>query len=279
MKVVVQRSKKSSVSVSEKIVNEIDNGMVLLVSFTQGDTIDNILKMTKKIANLRIFDDENGVMNKSILDVGGEILSISQFTLYGDTTKGNRPSYVKALNGEEAIKLYETFNEEMNKYVLTKPGIFGAEMMVNISNDGPVTLIMELKMKKFLNKYKTVFTYLLSSGLSFIVDIISFSIILYFIKDRFLDAILLSSYVARAISSVVNYIVNKKYVFKNEKKRNYKAFIEYFLLVIINITISGLLVTKVYNYIHLNATFIKVIIDSIIFVINYFLQKLVIFKK
>ena len=113
MKVVVQRSKKSSVSVSEKIVNEIDNGMVLLVSFTQGDTIDNILKMTKKIANLRIFDDEEGVMNKSILDVGGEILSISQFTLYGDTTKGNRPSYMKALNGEEAIKLYETFNEEM----------------------------------------------------------------------------------------------------------------------------------------------------------------------
>lgn len=143
MKVVVQRSKKSSVSVSEKKVNEIDNGMVLLVSFTQGDTIDNILKMTKKIANLRIFDDEEGVMNKSILDVGGEILSISQFTLYGDTTKGNRPSYMKALNGEEAIKLYETFNEEMNKYVVTKPGIFGAEMMVNISNDGPITLIME----------------------------------------------------------------------------------------------------------------------------------------
>lgn len=143
MKVVVQRSKKSSVSVSEKIVNEIDNGMVLLVSFTQGDTIDNILKMTKKIANLRIFDDEEGVMNKSILDVGGEILSISQFTLYGDTTKGNRPSYMKALNGEEAIKLYKTFNEEMNKYVVTKPGIFGAEMMVNISNYGPITLIME----------------------------------------------------------------------------------------------------------------------------------------
>lgn len=143
MKVVVQRSKKSSVSVEGKLVNEIDNGMVLLVSFTQGDTIDNILKMIKKITNLRIFDDENGVMNKSILDVGGEILSISQFTLYGDTTKGNRPSYVKALNGEEAIKLYETFNEEMNKYVVTKPGIFGAEMMVNISNDGPVTLIME----------------------------------------------------------------------------------------------------------------------------------------
>lgn len=143
MKVVVQRSKKSSVSVEGKLVNEIDNGMVLLVSFTQGDTIDNILKMTKKIANLRIFDDEEGVMNKSILDAGGEILSISQFTLYGDTTKGNRPSYMKALNGEDAIKLYEIFNEEMNKYVVTKPGIFGAEMMVNISNDGPITLIME----------------------------------------------------------------------------------------------------------------------------------------
>lgn len=143
MKVVVQRSKKSSVSVDGKLVNEIDNGMVLLVSFTQGDTIDNILKMTKKIANLRIFDDENGIMNKSILDAGGEILSISQFTLYGDTTKGNRPSYMKALNGEDAIKLYEIFNEEMNKYVVTKPGIFGAEMMVNISNDGPITLIME----------------------------------------------------------------------------------------------------------------------------------------
>lgn len=143
MKVVVQRSKKSSVSVEGKLVSEIDNGIVLLVSFTQGDTIDNILKMTKKIANLRIFDDEEGVMNKSILDVGGEILSISQFTLYGDTTKGNRPSYMKALNGEEAIKLYEAFNEEMNKYVVTKPGIFGAEMMVNISNDGPITLIME----------------------------------------------------------------------------------------------------------------------------------------
>lgn len=134
-------------------------------------------------------------------------------------------------------------------------------------------------MKKLLNKYKTVFTYLLSSGLSFVVDIMTFSIILYFIKDRFVNAILLSSYAARAISSVVNYFVNKKYVFKNEKKRNYKAFIEYFLLVIINITISGLIVTKVYNYIHLNATFIKVVIDSIIFVINYFLQKLVIFKK
>lgn len=143
MKVVAQRSKYSKVCVDKKIVNEINSGLVLLVSFTQTDTIDNVLKMIKKIANLRIFDDENGIMNKSILDVGGEILSISQFTLYADTTKGNRPSYFKALNGEEAIKLYEKFNEEMNKLVVTKPGIFGAEMEVSITNDGPITIIME----------------------------------------------------------------------------------------------------------------------------------------
>jgi D-tyrosyl-tRNA(Tyr) deacylase len=143
MRVVVQRSKKSNVYVDGKLVNEIDSGMVLLVSFTQGDTEDNISKMVKKIANLRIFDDENGVMNKSILDVGGEILSISQFTLYADTTKGNRPSYFKALNGEEAIKLYEKFNEEMNKLVPTKPGIFGAEMILSITNDGPITILLE----------------------------------------------------------------------------------------------------------------------------------------
>lgn len=143
MRVVVQRSKKSNVYVDGKLVNEIDNGMVLLVSFTQGDTEDNILKMVKKIANLRIFDDEAGVMNKSILDVGGKILSISQFTLYADTTKGNRPSYFKALNGDEAIKLYEKFNEEMNKLVPTKHGIFGAEMILSITNDGPITILLE----------------------------------------------------------------------------------------------------------------------------------------
>lgn len=132
---------------------------------------------------------------------------------------------------------------------------------------------------KLINKYKTIITYLLSSSLSFIVDIVAFSIIIYFIKNKFTESILISSYIARAISSIVNYVVNKKYVFKNEKKRNYKAFIEYFLLVIINITVSGLLVTKIYNYIHFNVTIIKVVIDTIIFFVNYFLQKLIIFKK
>lgn len=144
MKVVVQRSKYSKVEVNNKLINEISSGMVILVGFTEGDDDAKILKMVKKIVNLRIFDDENGVMNKSILDVGGKILSISQFTLYGDTSKGNRPSYVKALNGNLAIKLYEKFNEELNKYVKTVPGIFGADMQISILNDGPVTIIMEV---------------------------------------------------------------------------------------------------------------------------------------
>ena len=144
MKVVVQRSKYSKVEVNNKLINEISSGMVILVGFTEGDDDAKILKMVKKIVNLRIFDDENGVMNKAILDVEGKILSISQFTLYGDTSKGNRPSYVKALNGNLAIKLYEKFNKELNKYVQTFPGIFGADMQVSILNDGPVTIVMEV---------------------------------------------------------------------------------------------------------------------------------------
>lgn len=144
MRVVVQRSKYSKVEVDSKLVNEIPFGLVLLVGFTEGDSENEIEKIAKKIVNLRIFDDENGVMNKSILDVGGQILSISQFTLYGDATKGNRPSYIKALNGKEAIKLYESFNMELNKYVKTLSGVFGADMEVSILNDGPVTILLEV---------------------------------------------------------------------------------------------------------------------------------------
>ena len=106
MRVLVQRSGQSSVSVNEKQISKINNGLVLLVGFTDGDTVKDIEYMTKKVLNLRIFDDEAGVMNKSILDVGGEILSISQFTLYADTKKGNRPSYIKAMNGTSAKVLY-----------------------------------------------------------------------------------------------------------------------------------------------------------------------------
>ena len=144
MKVVVQRSKKSSVSVDGKMVSVINKGLVLLVGFTEGDTEEKLVNMARKVTNLRIFDDEAGIMNKSILDVGGSVLSISQFTVYGDATKGNRPSYIKAMKGDEAIVLYEKFNAELNKYVETLPGVFGADMEVSITNSGPVTIILEM---------------------------------------------------------------------------------------------------------------------------------------
>lgn len=130
-------------------------------------------------------------------------------------------------------------------------------------------------MKKLFSKYQTIITYILFSSLSFIVDIVSFSVILFFLKDK----IMISSYLARTISSVFNYIVNKNIVFKNNEKKNIKSMIMYFLLVIVNITISGTLVKKIYFFIHYNATLIKIVIDSLIFIINYFLQKYVIFKK
>lgn len=147
MRVVIQRSKTSSVSINNEVYNKIDNGLVILSCFTQGDTIEDINYIVKKIVNLRIFNDENGIMNKSIIDVGGKILSISQFTLYADTKKGNRPSYIKALNGKEAIILYDKFNKELNKYIKTVTGIFGADMEVHIINDGPVTIIIDSKDK------------------------------------------------------------------------------------------------------------------------------------
>ena len=143
MRVLVQRSNQANVIVDEKIVGKIDSGLVLLVGFTEGDGIDNIEYLAKKVVNLRIFPDENGVMNKSILDYGGSVLSISQFTLYADTKKGNRPSYIAALRGEESSKLYDLFNEELRKYVDVETGIFGADMFVNISNVGPTTILLE----------------------------------------------------------------------------------------------------------------------------------------
>lgn len=147
MKVVIQRSKNSNVVIDNKIYNEIDHGLVIFSCFTYGDTVEDINYIVKKVVNLRIFDDEKHVMNKSILDVNGSILSISQFTLYADTHKGNRPSYNLALPGSESSKLYDTFNEELNKYVNTVTGIFGSDMEVNITNDGPVTIIIDSKNK------------------------------------------------------------------------------------------------------------------------------------
>ena len=143
MKVVVQRCKKASVVVDSKIVGKIDQGLLLLVGFTEGDSINEITYMVDKVLNLRIFDDDNGVMNKSLLDINGSILSVSQFTLYGDARKGRRPSYSKALKGEEAIKLYQLFNDVLRKSIAVEEGIFGAEMEVSLINDGPVTILLE----------------------------------------------------------------------------------------------------------------------------------------
>ena len=144
MRVVVQRCMKASVRVENNTVGSIGKGLMLLVGFTYGDSEKEIDYMIDKIIHLRIFDDENGVMNRSLLDVSGGILSISQFTLYADTRKGRRPSYIKALNGEEANGLYQLFNQKLRSAVeLVEEGIFGADMKVDFINDGPVTIILE----------------------------------------------------------------------------------------------------------------------------------------
>ena len=144
MRVVVQRCTEASVTVDNKIVGKIDKGMMLLVGFTEGDDSKIIDYMVDKVINLRIFDDENGVMNKSLIDTGGSILSVSQFTLYADATKGRRPSYVKALSGDRAIGLYNEFNEKLKKQnIHVETGIFGAEMQVALINDGPITILLE----------------------------------------------------------------------------------------------------------------------------------------
>ena len=143
MRVLLQRSKNSKVTINGKINGSIEKGYVCLVGFTNGDTKELIDKMVKKIINLRVFEDENEKMNLSILDVNGSILSISQFTLYADATKGNRPSFVNALNPNEASKLYDYFNEKLNEFLHVETGIFGSNMKVEIYNDGPVTIILD----------------------------------------------------------------------------------------------------------------------------------------
>jgi len=143
MKIVAQRVLGASVTIDDKVYSNIQNGLLILVGFTEGDTEDTINYMVKKVLNLRIFDDENGVMNKSVLDTNGSILSISQFTLYADARKGNRPSYINALNGEKAIVLYDKFNEKLKEKIHVETGIFGAEMKVDFINDGPITITLE----------------------------------------------------------------------------------------------------------------------------------------
>lgn len=143
MKIVVQKVLNSSVSVDNKIVGKIDKGLTLLVGFNNDDTVDVLDKMIDKVINLRIFEDENGVMNKSVIEENGSILSISQFTLYADTKKGRRPSYINALNGEKAVELYDEFNKRLSNFIHVEKGIFGSDMKVSILNDGPTTIILE----------------------------------------------------------------------------------------------------------------------------------------
>lgn len=144
MRVLVQRCDKALVRVNDNVVGSINKGLMILVDFTEGDNFDTIKYMADKIVNLRVFDDENGIMNKSILDKSYSILSVSQFTLYGDASKGRRPSYVNALNGSLAKPLYDKFNEELRKHgVEVETGSFGADMKVELINDGPVTIMLE----------------------------------------------------------------------------------------------------------------------------------------
>ncbi len=144
MKVLVQRVLNAKVEVNKEVVGEIKGGLLLFVGFTHTDTSKEIDYMINRVLNLRIFDDENGVMNKSILDTNGSILSISQFTLYADSSKGNRPSYIKAMPGDKSIKLYDEFNTKLKeKNIHIETGIFGADMKVSLLNDGPITIMLE----------------------------------------------------------------------------------------------------------------------------------------
>jgi len=143
MKVVVQRCENAAVMVNQEIVGKCQKGLMLLVGFTEGDSLKEIEWMAKKIVHLRIFPDSNGVMNESVLDIQGSVLSVSQFTLYADAQNGNRPSYKKALKSEEARDFYELFNKELQKYVTVSTGEFGSHMEVSLTNIGPTTIWLE----------------------------------------------------------------------------------------------------------------------------------------
>lgn len=149
MKVVVQRVKEASCKVKGNLISQIDKGYLLFVGFTHTDTIDDVTYLAKKIANLRIFEDENDKLNKSILDKGYDVLSISQFTLYGDAKKGNRPSFTQALEPLKANQLYSDLSNTLrNEYkIKTYNGVFGEHMDIHLINDGPVTIILESKEK------------------------------------------------------------------------------------------------------------------------------------
>ena len=147
MRVLIQRVKKASVTVDNKLISLIDKGLLIFIGICDEDNDEDIEWLTKKIANIRLFDDENGVMNLSVTDTGGDILAVSQFTLMASTKKGNRPSYIKAAKPDISVPLYEKFCTEM-EIAVNKPikrGIFGADMKVELINDGPVTIFIDSK--------------------------------------------------------------------------------------------------------------------------------------
>lgn len=150
MRVVIQRVLESSVKVDNKIVGQIDHGLLIFLGIEEADNREDIDWLSNKICNLRIFNDENEIMNKSILDIGGDILLVSQFTLHASTKKGNRPSYIKAAKQEFANTMYEKFKDQLSN-ILSKPvqsGVFGADMKVSLLNDGPVTILIDSKNKE-----------------------------------------------------------------------------------------------------------------------------------
>ena len=144
MRVVVQRVKHSGCTVDSKLISSINKGFMLLIGFKNTDTLVELEKVLKKVSGLRIFEDENGKMNKSLKDVNGEILAISQFTLYADSKHGNRPSFTEALEYRKANEYYDLFCDKLNQLgLVTKKGIFGADMKIDLINDGPVTIILD----------------------------------------------------------------------------------------------------------------------------------------
>ena len=146
MKVLLQRSKQASVTIDGEVTGAIDKGYVLLVGITHEDTPEDVKYVAKKIAGLRIWEDEEGKMNRDLSEVGGAVLSVSQFTLYGDVRKGRRPSFIQAARPEQAEPLWEQFNEELRALgIHVETGRFGAMMDVSLINDGPVTLMVESK--------------------------------------------------------------------------------------------------------------------------------------
>ena len=144
MRTILQRVSSASVVIGEKCVGQIDQGYLVLVGFTHDDTESDIDYMVEKVKNLRVFSDDDGNMNRSLLDVHGKILSVSQFTLYADARKGRRPSFINAMHPEQATKMYDLWNEKLRQAgIEVQTGVFGADMKVTLTNDGPVTICLE----------------------------------------------------------------------------------------------------------------------------------------